>query len=307
MISTHLSLADYAAELLKNGAKVMNGAPGTLWIGHESRSLIRLPTFSLERPSPTEIQRLFRAGGATVISYITTPDEQHPANSWLYLCHTQAYTPNALSKNARRDIRRAQRTLRFEALTWPTVLAHGGLAFGQTRTRVGLSDGDAASFEGHFHAFARNPAHHAVGAWHENRLIAFMSLVTVEDWVEIQGSFSTDADRDLCPNDGLCHYVLEHFLTQQGCTVVSYGLSSVQQHNNEAGLHKFKQKAGFTAQPVHRSFVIHPLLRPFVNPLTLSAVKVALRLKPGSRPLKKAAGMLSALTQPKPLESDLNE
>lgn len=293
-----LSLTQYATELSKNGVKTLAGSLETLWIGHESRSLIRFPTFALNAPTQGEIRSALKKGKAPVVSYIIEPDIHHPANTWLYICRDTAYTIEKLTKNARRDIRKAHRTLRLAELTWETLLEHGASAFCDTRTRVGLSDGDNNGFRAHFMQFARNPAHRVIGAWKNDTLIAFISLVVVEGWVEIQGSFSASADRDNCPANGLCDHVLDRFLVQERFCAVSYGLSSIQQHMNEPGLHYFKQKAGFVAQPVHRVFVLHPLLRPFANNLSLAILNICLRLRPGNRSLKKTAGMLAALTQP---------
>ena len=46
---------------------------------------------------------------------------------------------------------------------------------------------------------------------------------------------------------------------------------------------------------MHRAFVAHPLLRPFVNPLTLWGVNTVLRFRPGDRRLKKAGGVLACM------------
>src|SRR5207244_2346655 len=131
---------EYAAYLSQNGIKTLAGSSGTLWIGHELMSLIRYPTFALNRPTPGEIPDTLRRGKAAVASYVVEPDVRQIANTWLYICRDTGYSIEKLGKNARRDIRKAQRTLRFEELTWDTLLAEGASAFCDTRARVGLSD-----------------------------------------------------------------------------------------------------------------------------------------------------------------------
>jgi hypothetical protein len=245
-----------------------------------------------------EVLHALRQGRAAMATYLLTPEERHPANAWLYLCADRRYALEKLSSPARRDARRALRELRIERVEWPLLLAKGGAAFRDTRARVGLSDGTTAHFQERFTRYASNPAHHAVAAWREDRMVAFMSLAAVDDWVEIEGSFSTDADRGLCPNNGLTHFVLDQCLVQGGFSRVSYGLSSIQAQSGEAGLHAYKLKVGFEAVPVHRAFALNPLLQPLANRLTLQTLRFLLKMRPGATQLKKASGALSALIEP---------
>lgn len=97
------------------------------------------------------------------------------------------------------------------------------------------------------------------------------------------------------PNDALAYTVLSRYLIERKCRLVSYGLSSVQNESNAAGLHRFKLKLGFKARAVHRAFVPHPLMRPLFNRLTLWGVSTMLRYKPGGRHLRKAQGVLASM------------
>lgn len=288
-----LSLTEYATELEKSGTQVMRSGPGSFWARYESAAMVRVPAFYTEPVSPQEALRVLRQGRVGVISYVMDPDEEHPANAWLYMCGNRSYALHKLSKQARRDARRAYRSLRIEPIEWQTVLAQGLAAYGETRARVGLSDGSLRHFRDRFKRFSLNPAHYAIGAWKDNLLVAFMSLIVVDDWVAIEGSFSTDAHRGLCPNDGLVHYILDYFLVQHQFRIVSYGLSSIQTDSGKDGLHVYKKKLGFDACPVHRAFVLHPLLRPLVNRVTLWGMNMALRLQRRNRRLNKIHGILA--------------
>jgi hypothetical protein len=181
----------------------------------------------------------------------------------------------------------------FSPVELPTLLKHGFSAYQETRERVGLSDGTPEQFQKRFASFCKNPAHKVFGAWNGDILVAFVTLIVVADWVELPGSFSTNAHKHLRPNDGLLNYVLDEFLVRRGFRIVSYGLSSVQEDADLDGLHVFKKKVGFQARAVHRAFVLHPLLRPFASRLTLWGTKTALRLFPDGRWLRKASGVLA--------------
>jgi len=290
-----LSIAEYASELVRIGTRVVPGSPGTFWVGHELGAMVRIPTFHLTPPAAGEVQQVQREGSAAIVSYIVEPDQHYAANAWLYSCRDFVYSLDKLSKRARRDARRAQRSLLIAPIDWPSLLEHGFSAFSDTRIRVGLSDGTRTHFSSRFESFSHNPAHRVIGAWKESSLVAFMTLVVVDDWVEIEGSFSANAHQGLCPNDGLANYVLDYFLMQRAFRLISYGASSVQENTDNHGLHNYKKKIGFETQPVHRAFVLHPLLRPFANRLTQWGLKAALYFMPGERRLKKVAGALASL------------
>lgn len=289
---TRLLIKDYGAALKKSGIPVLRGAPGTIWARYETAAMVRVPAFHTTPVSQHDARQVLRQGPAGVISFLLEPDGEHPPNAWLYDCRDRSYALDKLSKEARRDARRAQRSLRIEPLDWMTLLEHGLVAYSDTRARVGLSDGSITHFRQRFKAFSSYPGHYAVGAWKGETLAAFMTLIVIDDWVAIEGSFSASAERDQCPNNGLAHYVLDHFLVKQGFETVSYGTSSVQETSQE-GLHIYKTRVGFEAKPVHRTFILHPFLRPLANPITLWSMKTALHFKPADRRLRKAVGVVN--------------
>jgi hypothetical protein len=290
-----LSLAEYASELAKSGRRSISGEPETLWIRSETFGMIRFPTFQLTPPTRQEVSRVLWSAPAAVISYIVEPDARHPQNTWLYVCQDPSYNIETLSKPARRDARRATRGLVIAPLEWPVLLDKGWRAFSDTLARLRLSNSSPADFGRCYERFSRNPCHQVIGAWKEDSLAAFMTLFVVDDWVEIEGSFFAEAHKGLCPSNGLAHYVLDHFLVQRRFRTVSYGTSSVQEENGKTGLHAYKTKVGFKAQPAHRIFVLHPLLHPFVNRLTLRGINTVLYFMPKDRRLKKAQGVLASL------------
>lgn len=298
--STTCTLDGYASALARSGRRLLPGLPGTFWVRYESYAMMRVPTFALTPPSGDELHDILRHSRSAVASYLLEPDESHQANACLYICNNRSYCLENLSVAGRRDARRAGRSLRIEFVDWPTVMAHGFTAFSETRTRVGLPDGTVEQFQSRFHQFSLNPFHCAVGAWQDDSLVAFMTLVVVDDWVEIEGSFSADNSRTSCPNDGLAHFVLSHFLIKRRFNTVSYGLSSIQDAQQTIGLHSYKKKVGFDAKPVHRAFVLHPLLRPFANPLILRGARMVTKMLPQNRMIKKASGVLVTLLENSP-------
>jgi hypothetical protein len=288
------SITEYATSLMRSGVQVVPGEAGTFWFRHESGAMIRFPKLPLPPPPSQEVRQILWRGRAAVASYLLEPDENHPANAWLYLCSDQAYSWGKLASKARRDIRRGLRELTITPLTSEQLLAHGFPAFRDTRRRNGLNDGTIEEFRRWFTGLAKLPEIVYLGAWKGEQLAAFADITEVDDWAEL-GCFSMDALLRSNPNDALVYSVLTRYLVEGKYRLVSSGLSSVQDESNAAGLHTFKLKLGFEAHPVHRAFVPHPILRPLINPLTLWGVSTMLRLKPGDRRLKKAQGVLASM------------
>jgi len=291
-----LSMRDYVAELAKTGKRVVPGSSGTFWISYEGAGMVRLPTFVLATPAHDEIWYVFVRGKAAVVSFLREPNGQYPTNAWLYICSDQTYRMEKLAPAMRRNVRRGLKELRIAPITTDQLLAHGAPAFSDTRRRVGLSDGTPEEFVRRFALRSQCPGHVFLGAWKGKELAAFLSIIEVEDWAEIEGCFSRDALLDSRPNDALLYVALSRYLVEERRRLVSYGVSSIQSESNAVGLHAFKVKVGFQTQPVHRVFIFHPFLRPFANRLGLWGIKAIAWFSPRNRVLKKAEGVLAAIS-----------
>lgn len=293
------TLQAYAESLRTAGMRVVAGSGGTYWAA-SGTVMRRLPTFRTEPPAPSEVDDALRSTGALMTAYLTEPDAERAANAWLYVCSDAEYSIATLSPPMRRNLRRAAQQLTIAPVTAAELLAHGGPAFCDTRRRTGLDDGTMAGFRRYFARRGRvdRPGRAYLGAWKDGQLAAFLTVLHVDDWVEL-GSFSMTAMLRDRPNDALLYAALSYYVGRRRCRVASFGLSSIQARSNAAGLHRFKRKVGFRAIPVHRAFVLHPSLRPFSNRLTLSAahgaVNAALGLRPRDRRLKKLGGVLACM------------
>lgn len=290
---TYVSMDDYATGLARSGVPVVRGTGGTIWVRHDAGAMMRVPRFYVVPPVRREARQIPWRGRVAASTYICEPDDRHPANACVYICSDRAYGLDKLPPAMRRNVRRGAKELNIAWLTPDELLTHGAPAFFDTRRRVGVSDGTAEEFSRRFRWRTSCPGHVFLGAWRGDQLAAFLSLIEVDDWVEIESCYSMNTLLSLRPNDTLMYSALFHYLRERECRVVCYGLSSIQAENNAAGLYAFKMKVGFEAQPVHRAFVLHPFLRPFANRLTLQGMNAALRFWPRGRVLKKAEGMLA--------------
>jgi hypothetical protein len=299
-----VSLEEYVSVLRGEGVDIVSGVGRNYWRRGEMRSLEREPVWCLDEPPASEVRRAMRQLRALVATYVRPPDAAHPQNALLYVCRNQDYTMEGLERGARKNLRRALRELRFDFVDPQVFLQQGMAPYCETRARIGLSDGTPESFRNRFQRPTANPACRIIGAWRGDVLAAFLTVIVVEDWVATTASGAATEYLGLRPNDGLIHFALDYFLTQHKFQLVTYGLSSIQEGDKTNTLDRFKRKVGFEAWPVHRAFVLHPLLRPFANPVTLSGLRVCTRLWPSSRALRKATGLLATCLGKRPALAD---
>jgi len=294
------TLAEHVAELRASGVRVCEGRDGTSWVASRDRVAWRLPLFSVAHVEAAEVDHALQRTGALIASYLTEPTFAEPANAWLYVCADDQYSLGMRAPAMRRNVRRAQRELTIRPISSAEVLASGLTAFCDTRRRTGLDDGTVHGFR---RSFALEPhttcaGQSYLGAWRDGHLAAFLTMLHVDDWVEL-GCYSMDSMLRYRPNDALLYAALSHYLTERRCRVVSFGVSSIQASSNAAGLHRFKLKVGFDARPVHRAFVLHPAIRPFATRATMTAAHWAvngmLRVRPRNGALKRFDGMLACM------------
>lgn len=291
-----ISLTDYYSNLKWSGISTIKGDGDYLWIKHESFSAIRFPEFIISTPSESEIERVLKELNCLLISFCKLPQDEQKSNAILYNCCDKNYNHNSLSKNVIRDIRIGGKNLSICFVDWHEILENGFKAFKDTRTRVGLSDGNKKNFEARFRNFAMNEGHKALAAKLNGEIIAFMSLIVVDYFVIIQGSFSTDEHRRLCPNNALTDFLLNYFLKESNFEKVSYGLSSIQEDASTDGLHNYKIRVGFEPINIQRVFLLHPYITPFQS-LIKKILRILLLIFPKHRVIRKASGLLQHLNK----------
>lgn len=293
------SLAEYAEDLSHTRVRVLPGSPGTVWTTYGAGSVMRQPVFHLAPPSNGEVSRVLRQARALLASYVLEPDERHPANAWLYVCADHEYALERLQRSKRGHVRAGLRELSIAPLTAEQLLAEGMPAYCETRHRLGLSDGTREAFRQYVTHLSRLPEYVFLGARKGGQLAAFLVILEVDDWIDIQGTFSRDALRQYRPNETLLYTALCHYLVDRGVRLACDGISSLAEAGNAAGLYQFKTEIGFEARPVHRAFVFHPLLRPLANRLTLQlalcGINTAVHLVPANHHLRRASGVLSSM------------
>jgi hypothetical protein len=208
------------------------------------------------------------------------------SKSYLYICTDGEYSWEKLGQSARSHIRRSLGAFEFRFLNQVELLRLGFRAYCDKRARLGLSRTTPESFETEFGR--KEPLGRYIGALKDGRLAAFLVVTEVEDWVSIGPSYSVDEALPLRPNNGLFSYTLHHYLVERKFRLVNDGMANFPITPKVEALHRFKVKMGFEALPVHRAFLVNPLLRPVVNRVSWRLVKGLVRLFPRNAILRKA-------------------
>ncbi len=274
-----MNLNEYCEHLRAAGTKVLAGSEDTLWASTRSFVMQRRPFFALHVPSKQEIQAVFSESRAALLSFTTSSSDfprllssdSAPGPAWgvpsyLYICSDPEYSQQKLSQSARSHIRRSLNEFEIRFVAPAELLKLGSKAYCDTRTRFGLSQSTPQAFEATFclaQSFRRY-----LGAFKDQQLAAFLAITEIDDWASIGPGYSVSELLALRPNNGLLFRALQHYLVEKKYRLVDHGLSNFPLTSKVETLHKFKVKMGFQAYPVHRRFVMNPLLRPFVNRLS---------------------------------------
>lgn len=286
-----MQLKEYCACIEENGTRIFIDQQQSAWIKYEGFAIQRFPTFTTTPPSKHDLYKICIKTSAAIASYIVEPDAKRPPNSYLYVVEKGNYSIELLPYATRKNVKRANQSFTFKEIDWLTLNNLGLQAFVDTRSRANLSDNTINEFEKKINSVKNIHTHHIIGCFYGEQLAAYLGFVVINDFAEITFWYSTNEHLQYRSNDGLFYNVFYLLINKLGLTLVSDGLSSLQLGEG-SGLHHFKVRLGLIAKPVHRTFYINPLIRPFINRLTLKLTEFLLKRNKKNRRLRKINGVL---------------
>jgi len=274
------SIAQYVAFLNSIGTPATLSEDGrACWLSRQRGQLQRFPTECTTPPAEEEISDLLRRRGVWLVNYLLDEGPACPANCYDYLCSASDYQIANLDKHGRRDTRRGLRRFTVRLCRWEELIEHGYPASEDTAARHGYRPPSKASLDRYARTHGASPFCDIWGAWRDDQLAAYMTVIKVDDFAEIDVARSRTDTLNDCPNNALSFAATQHLLHEEGRSYVSYGLSTLQVQANEFAMHKYKKRMGYEPVPRHRAFAMRPLLRPL------------LKTKAGSWALERVAGM----------------
>jgi len=276
---------------------VLSEGGNHVWIPGVRGELQRLPMEATATPAPETIREVLGQKGIWIASYMQTPDADRPANCFDYVCTDPEYDISKLDKNRRRDVRRGLRRFSVRRCTWDELAENGYQAYADTESRHEHGKPNPQDLHTMAEQDGACPLIEIWGAWQNNKLAAWIRVIKADEWAFITSAYSANWALSDCPNNAITYEATRLLLCEDGQKQVSYGISSIQSTPNILSLHRFKIRMGFEPRPMHRTFVLHPLLRPLFQWQACSRLwDLASRLRPGSAAISKAAGLARLLS-----------
>ena len=268
------SVSEYASFCQEHGKRAfLSSNQKHLWVAGSRGELMRFPTVPASAPDRVEMRELLKKPKTYVVSYALEPNDTHPANAFSYECAGTDYSLKMLPSKSRKHIRRGFRNVRVRLCTWREVLEKGFEARVDTDVRHGKQPPERRSFKNFVSEHKDKPFFDFYGAWENDNLVAWVMVTKVgAETMSSHLCAQTTALR-LGVNNALRYAELKHLLTIEKRRMVSSGMSGFQiLKANELSLHENKLSMGYEAVPVHRQFVLHPGLAPFIGSKAISRV-----------------------------------
>lgn len=290
-----MKFSEYLESINSSGVKTFYLNDDNFWMEISSRVIARSPAFTLKEPSTSEIDSIFENLNPVIITYNVHAKNKN--NAYLYYTDDNDYKLEKLDATGRRFARKGKENFEIKFVEWDEIMNFGMKAYADTRSRNGLDDGTKDEFLKRMTSHSNNPAFKAIGAFTKQNkdFAAYLTVIEVDNWVEITSSYSDNDFLKLYPNNGLFDFALKFYLCDKKSKIVSYGVSSIQSKSNKDSLHVFKLRVGFNALPVNRVFITNPKYKFAFNKVSKSAIKMLLKFKKGDRNLLKLEGLFDML------------
>ncbi|MCU1307198.1 MAG: hypothetical protein JWN45_1893 [Acidobacteriaceae bacterium] len=264
---------DYVRFAQAQGLRTLN-MDGELWIMKRVFFGESAPPHRRVQLTAWQAAKLYLQG-AVVIRY-TCHDVKERTNSFEYICDDKNYDLGSLKDSKARLTRQGLKNCVVRQVDFG-LLAEEGCAINQSvflrQGRPGLPSLSRPDlWKKYMNLCSSFKDIEAWGAFFQDKLCAYMLLVTVDEYAYIFHPYSTTAFLQYRPMNALVFTVLKQFLKRPGVARVSYGLEPF---TNKSTLDQFKVDMGFRRQPICRKILINPLARPVVS---RAAQRIAERL-----------------------------
>ena len=268
-----------------------------IWVPGNRNELQRFPLECTDDVDKSAINMILKEKGIWILNYLLHPDEINKPNCFNYICDDPNFDiANFSSSRSRRDIRRGLRNFDIRLCSCDELRLKGFQAYKDTTLRHGYSLPDEYKFS-KITDTLNSQFYDIWGAWEDKNLMAWMTILKIDNWAMIDVARSCTQALKKSPNDALIYSATKYLMNDEKRKYITYGLSSIQLDVNELSMHRYKLKVGYRAVPMFRKFEVHSIIRPFVYPKLSSwfLEKVANRLSKYAR-LRKLAGLSRILS-----------
>lgn len=286
------------AEFLERQGHTITRTESCYWYNAQPGFYFYFPYHRLINPSEAELKNLQR-GRLFIGARFFIPPTDTERNSYLLVCDDKNYSLESVdAKYARRQTRRGLEHFEIRPVDFRDLAVSGLPLVHDTLERQGrdLNAWDAAHWRAYCLAADGLQGFEAWGAYHDDRLAAFMITFLMEDHFTILHHSSATEFLPLYCNNALVYSVTRQKLSDPHISCVFYGPESL---DAPESLDKFKYRMGFTTRPMVQKMVFHPLVKPLINPLSQKVVRWAASKNPGSDLWRKLDGIIDFYRQTK--------
>lgn len=280
----------------RRGRRIIKGC-GALWHSVEGGIFMCCPHYLRLVPSREEVTEMLRAGKGTGVRFAS--DVWPGVPSGVYLYRGKKYDFANLHTTFRRKVRRGMEQLHVREVEPRELLAQGLEMNRATMARQGRYDsefGDAKRWSAFVEALRRTPGILAVGAYHGDRLSAYMILCRENRVLQILHQMSRIESLRYNPNHVLTFEVTRQAAEDPDLDCISYGLESLVY---APGVHRYKLQFGYEFCEHHSVIVLHPWLSGLHSRPVRAALRMIRERIPGDQRLERVETVLrtAALSQ----------
>jgi ribosomal protein S18 acetylase RimI-like enzyme len=287
----------WVSDLRNHGIMAYFTTANHTWIPFHKWGFLRFPTNDMAPVSRAEEKELFKKARAKILSYAYPVKAGDKANAVLYVCDDKNYDIEKLSPNNRSKVRRGIKRHDVRKVSPTEIAKKGYQPYHDTATRNGVTPISKEEFERKWGKNKMLPSWEIWAAYSGDEIAAMGTVWLCGKYAELFGTSSANAFLKDYPNHALFYTVLKSLIQRDEIESVSYGLSSVQPNSKLNSLHHFKQSVNLRPIPVVRHIKVIPWLRPAINPLSLTILRLLERRVPGSKRIKAARGAMELLVR----------
>lgn len=260
------------------------------WVECGPRVFQAFPYHRLITPDESEIERMFLEQHAFALRYFNPMASKEGAPGYHVVFVGREYLLRALSKKARRDVRKGLTAADIEPVSFSRMADEGWELRRQTLQRQGRSRSESRSgWMKLCQSAGELPGFEAWAAIVDGRLAASLIAFTCDDCCSILYQQSLTEFLRFGVNHALVYRFANQVIERPGYPWIFYGCQSL---DAAPGVDAFKFRMGFSARPARQRVVFHPVFEPWIDragPYLLQHLHTWL---PGNNALAKAAGML---------------
>jgi hypothetical protein len=279
----------FAEWLEAQGERVVE-TPSSWWHSGGARVYQAFPYHWTIEPRKEDFDELFRRRGALAVRYSAPCESPRGLPGYQVVYDDPAYDLSTLSDWARKNVRRGLRNSTVEPISFDRFDSEAWLLRADSLDRQCRETGETREkFHRRFELASRLEGFEFWGAFVDGRMGAFLVTFRMEDCCNL---LLQQCHRDFLKahvNNALAFEVTQRMLARSGIRSIFYGMESL---DAPPSVDEFKFRMGYRPKAVRQCVVFHPLAAPLVNGVSYAAMGALSRLRPSSRTLSKARGMM---------------